>query len=395
MAKLGEIIIQIRGVSYNPQDLYDTLNENSIPLLRANNIQNGNIVLADIVYVSKAKVSEKQYLKRGDILICTSSGSKELVGKAAFIEKDMPITFGAFCKVIRPIREYQKYIGYFFQSPYYRRRISELSAGANINNIRNEHIENLEICLPKIEEQQYIAAVLDKVTDLIAQRRAQLDKLDLLVKSRFVEMFGDLMLNSHHLPAVPLGSILTVEPQNGLYKPQSDYVSDGQGIPILRIDSFYGGKVSNLQSLKRLICSDAELKKYSLHENDIVINRVNSIEYLGKCGLIQGLIEDTVFESNMMRLHIDETKFDPIYMTQMLCSEFIHQQIMKRAKKAVNQASINQKDVQSFTVYMPPLEIQKRFAAFVAQVNKSKAFLDTSLKEMKRVKESLMQQYFG
>lgn len=286
----------------------------------------------------------------------------------------------------------QKYLWYGLES-----KIDELNAkgtGSTFKAINKKSLAETEICLPPLDEQRRIAAVLGKVTDLIAQRHAQLDKLDLLVKSRFVELFGDLMLNSHHLPVVPLGSILTVEPQNGLYKPQSDYVSDGQGVPILRIDSFYGGKVSNLKSLKRLICSDAELKKYSLHENDIVINRVNSIEYLGKCGLIQGLIEDTVFESNMMRLHIDETKFDPIYMTRMLCSEFIHQQIMKRAKKAVNQASINQKDVQSFTVYMPPLEIQKRFAAFVAQIDKSKVCLNTSLNEMKKMKESLMQQYF-
>ena len=180
------------------------------------------------------------------------------------------------------------------------------------------------------------------------------------------------MTNTHNLPKVILGSVLTIEPQNGLYKPQSDYVSDGIGVPILRIDSFYEGKVSNLSSLKRLICSEIELKRYSLYENDIVINRVNSIEYLGKCGLIQDLVENTVFESNMMRLHVDERKFHPVYITKLLCSEFIYQQILRRAKKAVNQASINQKDVQSFVVYMPPIEQQDQFASFVKQTDKSK-----------------------
>ena len=191
-------------------------------------------------------------------------------------------------------------------------------------------------------------------------------------KSRFIEMFGDPMTNPHNLPRVTLGSVLTIEPQNGLYKPQSDYVTDKTGVPILRIDSFYDGKVLNFSSLKRLICSEIELKRYSLYENDIVINRVNSIEYLGKCGLVQGLIENTVFESNMMRLHVDEHKLHPVYITKLLCSQFIYQQILKRAKKAVNQASINQKDVQSLVVYMPPIEQQERFAAFVAQTDKSK-----------------------
>ena len=237
--------------------------------------------------------------------------------------------------------------------------------------------------------------MLDKVSDLIAKRRQQLDKLDELVKSRFIEMFGDPMTNPHNLPRVILGSVLTIEPQNGLYKPQSDYVSDKTGVPILRIDSFYDGKVLNFSSLKRLICSEIELKRYSLYENDIVINRVNSIEYLGKCGLVQGLIENTVFESNMMRLHVDEHKLHPVYITKLLCSQFIYQQILKRAKKAVNQASINQKDVQSLLVYMPPIEQQERFAAFVAQTDKSKLAIQKSLEKLEILKKALMQEYFG
>ena len=208
-------------------------------------------------------------------------------------------------------------------------------------------------------------------------------------------MFGDPMTNTHNLPKVILGSVLTIEPQNGLYKPQSDYVSDGIGVPILRIDSFYEGKVSNLSSLKRLICSEIELKRYSLYENDIVINRVNSIEYLGKCGLIQDLVENTVFESNMMRLHVDERKFHPVYITKLLCSEFIYQQILRRAKKAVNQASINQKDVQSFVVYMPPIEQQDQFASFVKQTDKSKLAIQKSLEKLEILKKALMQKYFG
>ena len=273
--------------------------------------------------------------------------------------------------------------------------LSKYFTGATIPHIYFKDYRKEELPLPPLYEQRKIAAVLDKVSDLIAKRRQQLDKLDELVKSRFIEMFGDPMTNPYNLPKVILGSVLTIEPQNGLYKPQSDYVSDGTGVPILRIDSFYEGKVSNLSSLKRLICSEIELKRYSLYENDIVINRVNSIEYLGKCGLIQGLVENTVFESNMMRLHVDEHKFHPVYITKLLCSEFIYQQILRRAKKAVNQASINQKDVQSFVVYMPPIEQQDQFAAFVKQTDKSKLAIQKSLEKLEILKKALMQKYFG
>ena len=114
MARLGDLIEQIRGVSYKPEDLCDSLNEDGIPLLRANNIQDGKLNFEDIIYIDKKKVKSNQHLKSGDILICTSSGSKELVGKAAFVENDLSMTFGAFCKVIRPKICCPKYIGHFF-----------------------------------------------------------------------------------------------------------------------------------------------------------------------------------------------------------------------------------------------------------------------------------------
>ena len=182
------------------------------------------------------------------------------------------------------------------------------------------------------------------------------------------------MSNPMGWPRKTLQQLVTVEPQNGLYKPQSDYVQDNSGVPILRIDAFYDGKVTSFENLKRLICSEDEKKRYLLRENDIVINRVNSLEYLGKCAHITGMLEDTVFESNMMRFHLDEEQTDAVFITHLLCSKYIYNQILRTAKKAVNQASINQKDVLGFEVYVPPLDMQQQFATFAAQVDKSKHF---------------------
>ena len=288
-----------------------------------------------------------------------------------------------------------EYIFFFLKSDFAKTMIKGKSTGSVRNNLKLDMLKEMTVPDISLEEQKYRALTLNKLQKIINLQKMQIKKLDKLIKARFIEMFGDPMTNPYNLPKVILGSVLTIEPQNGLYKPQSDYVSDGTGVPILRIDSFYEGKVSNLSSLKRLICSEIELKRYSLYENDIVINRVNSIEYLGKCGLIQGLVENTVFESNMMRLHIDENKFHPVYITKLLCSEFTYQQILRRAKKAVNQASINQKDVQSFVVYMPPIEQQNQFATFVEQIDKSKAVVQKALDQAQILFDSLMQEYFG
>ena len=251
-------------------------------------------------------------------------------------------------------------------------------SGATIPHIYFRDYKTEEFNLHDKAEQREIVSTLKRIEAIISNRQEQLSKLDELIKARFVEMFGDLVENPKQFPCVLLGSIMTVMPQNGLYKPQSAYVQDKFGTPILRIDGFYNGKVTDFNNLKRLCCTDFEKERYLLVENDIVINRVNSIEYLGKCARISGLQEDTVFESNMMRFHLDDSKVNSTYITTVLCSQYIYRQILTRAKKAVNQASINQGDVQSLNVVVPPLPLQNQFADFVEEVDKSKLLVGSA-----------------
>ena len=256
MARLGDLIEQIRGVSYKPEDLCDSLNEDGIPLLRASNIQDGKLNFEDIIYIDKKKVKSNQYLKSGDILVCSSSGSKELVGKAAFVENDLSMTFGAFCKVIRPKICCPKYIGHFFDSPYYRKRISASSAGANINNIRNEHIDEIDIRLPSTDEQKQISAVLDKVSDLISLRKQQLTKLDEMVKARFVELFGGA-----DYPKVLFENVC-VFLRNGASIKQT---KGAGGYPITRIETL-SNDVFNIDRLGYADITDLEKYQSLLHK---------------------------------------------------------------------------------------------------------------------------------
>lgn len=268
-------------------------------------------------------------------------------------------------------------------------------SGSAQPQITRQGLEKVEIKYYPIEAQKKIVAILSKTRAVITAYHQQLQKLDELVKAQFVEMFGDPEINSFDWPVCTLKELVSIEPQNGLYKPQSAYVRDGSGFPIVRIDAFYNGRITNFSTLKRLECSESEVQRYLLQENDIVINRVNSIEYLGKCAHIKGLLEETVFESNMMRLHLDDTVMNAVFATKLLCSQYIYKQIMIRAKKSVNQASINQQDVLSFRMFVPPLELQEQFAAFVEQVDKSKVVVQKALDEAQLLFDSLMQKYFG
>ena len=389
MARLGDVIEQIRGVSYKPSDLKDTLNDNSVILLRANNIQDGKIVLDDVLYVSKSKVNESQYLRRGDILVCTSSGSKELVGKAAFVDENLPAVFGAFCKVVRPKIECCKYVGHFFQSPYYRNYISAASAGANINNLRNEHIADLHIPLPPLEEQRKIAAVLDKVSGLIAKRRQQLDKLDELVKSRFIEMFGEIGTDRLGWGLRLLGTCCEINPKKG---------QDGRLTPNLEVSFIPMSAVSEHGSIEL-----SETRKYNdvksgftyFSENDVLFAKITPCMENGKGAVAKGLKNGIGFGSTEFHVLRPLSGIsNPFWIYTVTIFKQFRLDAEANMTGSAGQRRVPASFLENFKITLPPIELQNQFAAFVKQTDKSKLAIQKNLEKLEILKKSLMQKYF-
>ena len=184
--QLGGRIECVRGVTYKASvDLHPVLGKDSVVLLRANNIQDGKINFDDVQYVDISKVKQRQMLRKGDILICASSGSKSLVGKAALVTSDLEATFGAFCCVVRPLEIDAWYLGHYFQSKVYRKAIEEACTGTNINNLKPSNFQTLIVPTYSQDVQRRIALRLDSVRAEIDQAHLLIEKLDELVKSRF------------------------------------------------------------------------------------------------------------------------------------------------------------------------------------------------------------------
>ncbi len=384
MARLGDVIEQIRGVSYKPSDLKDTLNDNSVILLRANNIQDGKIVLDDVLYVSKSKVNASQYLRRGDILVCTSSGSKELVGKAASVDEDLPAVFGAFCKVVRPKIECCKYVGHFFQSPYYRNYISAASAGANINNLRNEHIADLHIPLPPLDKQRKIAAVLDKVSSLIVKRKQQLDKLDELVKSRFIEMFGDINVNDKGWTIQPLGELCTIV-RGGSPRPIEKFL--GGDVPWIKIGDATDGESIYLHSTKEHIIREGVSKSRMVKAGSLIF---------ANCGVSLGFARIITFDGcihdGWLAMEDIDARLDKVFLLQALNQMTEH---FRKIAPAGTQPNLNTAIMKAYKQIIPPMKLQKDFISFVEQTDKSKLAIQKSLEKLEILKKALMQKYFG
>jgi len=391
MAKVKDIAMQIRGVSYHPEDLHDNLDEDSVVLLRANNIKDGKLILDDVVYVSKSKVAEQQYLQTGDILICASSGSKELVGKAAFVDSvKNPMTFGAFCKVVRPQPEYSEYLGHYFNSPVYRRKISALSAGANINNIKNEHIDNLDIQLVDEKERREIITILNELNMLISLRKQQLFKLDELVKARFVEMFGDAKLNPNNLPCCSLSEYIVFLTSGS--RGWSQYFTDS-GEYFITIKNVKNCKIT-LQDVQCVTPPDnAEAKRTRVQENDLLISITAD---LGRTGIVTKKIAEhgAYINQHLTCIRLKQDKLNPLYVAYYMESDAGKEQFIAKNQSAVK-AGLNFNAINSLKLMVPLLALQNQFATFVARIDQQKQTVQQSLEKLELMKKALMQEYFG
>ena len=361
---LSALVDQVRGVSYKPKDIHDTLNDLSIVLLRANNIFDGSIDFSDVIYVDRKRVSSSQILRRGDILVCASSGSKDLVGKAASFNCDGEYTFGAFCKVVRPKNiDDADYISVFFQSPKYRREIAASALGANINNIRNEHIDNLVINWPVKLKRDIIVSLLNQSKSIITLRKKQLHLFDELIKARFVEMFGDPDINPLGWPKYTFEEI-------------SDLITDGehatpkrfnQGIYLLSARNVLNhalsfDKIDYIDQVEY----DRISKRIIPQEGDVLISCSGTIGRT--CTVPEGLKFQFVRSVALIRF---KKTINPIFMEHQITMPFIQKQI-DSSKSQSSQANLFQGKIRKLLAVVPPKELQEQFLSFVKQIDKSK-----------------------
>ena len=357
---LSTVAAVIRGVTFAKGDALDAACSGMVPVLRAGNIADRLVIDDDLVWVPSKRVSREQRMQSGDIAICMSSGSPTVVGKSALLTDGFDGSVGAFCAILRPdtSRVVPAYLSYFLRSERFRNWTRQ-SSGSAIKNIRKSELEAFGLSLPDLEQQRRIVDLLARAEGIARLRREAQRKAAELIPAIFIDMFGDPATNPRAWPIEPLGNLLKNGPNNGLYKHKSSY---GTGTPILRIDAFYDGVVTDLSQLKRVRLEDeGELRRFALAEGDIVVNRVNSPEYLGKSAIIPPLAEPTVFESNMMRFTVDAARVLPEMVIALLQQPPSRGHFFANAKHAINQSSINQQDVKSLPVIVPSMASQHVF----------------------------------
>jgi type I restriction enzyme, S subunit len=245
-----------------------------------------------------------------------------------------------------------------------------MGRGVTQKNLSATIVRSLKIPLPPLEQQKRIAMILDKADELRGKRRQAIAKLDELLQSVFLEVFGDPVTNpkkwsQHHLP-----DLLVKPPQNGAYFPKEFYTENAsEGIEMIHMsDAFYD--IVSIGNLKRVKASNAEIQKYSVTEKDLLIAR-RSLNYEGaaKPCLIPQTNEPLLFESSLIRITPSPTQISTIYLFYYLSNQrvrenFIYPYITKSTISGINQSGLGK-----IKITVPELDQQKKFESIVSESN--------------------------
>ena len=396
MARLGDVFeAQITGEWGNEC----TENEAGTKVLRTTNFTPDGIINFDNIVlrsITESKV-EKKRLRYGDIILEKSGGTEKTpVGRVVFCDQSIEDDIYLCNNFTQAMRVNQKivcprYVFYFMWYLHHSGKTDLLqNKTTGIRNLQVKSYLNEEIPLPPLEEQRRIAAMLDKVSDLIAKRRAQLDKLDLLVKARFVEMFGDPVTNPYGHPIHQLSDFIEFLTSGS--RGWAQYFSD-EGEYFITIKNVKNCRIT-LDDVQHIVPPDnAEAKRTKVQEGDLLISITAD---LGRTGVITKEIADhgAYINQHLTCIRLDKEAVFPLYVAYYMESDAGKGQFQAKNQSAVK-AGLNFNSINTLRLMVPPKEQQGLFINFVEQTDKSKLMIQQSLDKLELLKKALMQQYFG
>ena len=392
VAAVRDISEQIRGVTYAKSDASAVPRSGYSPMLRANNIGEHELLLDDLIFVPNTKISPKQRIVPNDIVVAASSGSISVVGKTAQARMGFDGGFGAFCKVLRPGPDVDPhYFGHYFKTSSYRRVVSTLASGVNINNLKKEHLDNLQIPLPPLAEQRRIAGILDAADALRAKRREALAQLDTLLQSTFLDMFGDPVTN-------PMGWEVTTVDRIGSIQGGLQVTTKRRTLPIerpyLRVANVFRGFLE-LDELKTIRLTETEELRTSLEYEDIlIVEGHGNKEEIGRCARWDGSVAQCVHQNHLIRVRCDRSKASPLYVENYINSPGGRRSLTGTSRTTSGLNTISVSKVRGSEIQLPPLDIQNRFAAIVESVEHQKASQRAHLAELDTLFASLQSRAF-
>lgn len=356
------------------------------PILQSKNITNGILDLEDVRFVNENdynKYKEKYIPHKGNILL-SNIGT---IGKSLLIEeeKKLLIAWNIFLIKVNESKINSKFLNFYFQyldmSNYYNKYLT----GGTVKFINKKTMENIEIPNISLVNQIEIANKLEKVQKMIDIRKKQIEELDELIKSQFVEMF-----QSGNYPREELGKLCDV--RDGTH--DSPKYLEESGYKFITSKNIINNEI-DFSEVKYISKQDYDKfnTRSKVNYGDILMPMIGTI---GKPMIVNITDDEIDFAIKNVALikFLDNSQVTNIYIKNLLDSDYFENAILQN-KRGGTQKFIALSDIRKMQIEIPPIELQNQFADIVKQIDKQKFEIQKNLEEMQKLQESLMNKYFG
>lgn len=377
--KIGDVCDILNGYAFKSENYVDS----GIRIIRISNVQKGYIEDSTPAFYSFDTMGLSKFmLEEGDLLMSLTGN----VGRVAILEKELlpaALNQRVACLRLKSNKITKSYLFHFLNSNFFEQQCIMASNGVAQKNMSTEWLKDYEIPLYTPNQQEEIVTVLNAAQSILSSRRQQLQKLDELVKARFVELFGDINANDREWNVQPLGELCTIV-RGGSPRPIEKYL--GGDIPWIKIGDATDGESIYLYSTKEHITQAGVSKSRMVKSGSLIF---------ANCGVSLGFARIITFDGCihdgwLAMENIDE-RLDKVFLLQSLNQMTEH---FRRIAPAGTQPNLNTAIMKDYKQIIPPLELQKEFIAFVAQTDKSKVAIQKALDEAQLLFDSLMQKYF-
>ena len=390
MKKTFEEIVLFARTGLNPRQNFK-LGQGHNNYITIKNIKNNTLVIDDNTDVVNDEairlIHKRSQIKKGDILFASIGR----MGDMYIIEEDpegWDINESVFAFTIDTSIVRQKYFYYIFKVKSTLDYLASNSSGSTFKSIKMNQLKKMVFDIPSLEEQDQIIEALDKVDHVIAMRKQEICLLDELIKARFVELFGDVVLNDKHWETQEfskvtdsrLGKMLDAKRQTG--QSSFPYLANAN-VQWFRFE---------VDCLNEMDFNEAEQKEFALEEGDLLVCEGGEI---GRCAIWHNQVQPCFFQKALHRVRCKQGTILPDYLAwwfKFNCENNGFTAI-EGAKATI--AHLPGAKLKKLRVVIPPLSLQNQFADFVTQVDKSKAAVQKALDETQLLFDSLMQEYFG
>ena len=390
MARLGDVCDILSGFAFKSEQYV----EEGIRIIRIANVQKGYIEdSTPVFYPIDSKDAKKYSLEEGDMLMSLTGN----VGRVARLSKEfLPAALNqrvACLRIKDGVAIDKAFLFNLLNSDYFEQQCIAASKGVAQKNMSTEWLKEYEIPIFSMEQQKAIASVLDKVSDLITLRKEQLAKLDQLVKSRFIEMFGHPVTNEKRWEQGPLSACVE-SIDNGKSFVCDSEARQGNWPAILKLSAATYG-IYRPEENKALIEENQFVEDAAVHAGDLLFTRKNTPELVGMCAYVYEtpcglMMPDLIFRLNTTK------RCNKIFLWRLINHDLFRECIQAIATgSAKSMSNISKERLLNLKVILPPMNLQEQFAAFVEQTDKSKLVIQQSLDKLELLKNSLMQEYFG